>query len=183
MRRLILLNKAIIFVLGLLLSYASAFASSDHEQNISISYGYFNLNAMTIVSGNIISHAFDKDFEDEEVDFITASSFNIAYGFEVGKLLETGGFLTYAYAANDINMHTISLMPKAKFNWVNKTDFRCYSQLAFGVATIFDSDTFDVEAVFHISLIGFEFGLDTSFFFELGAGQVGSFSAGVKFSL
>lgn len=171
------------FLLCILFTVSVLFAGERVDHNVSFSYGVFNLTGGSIVAGNAIADSFGAENEKDDVNLLTLSSFNVAYGYQLWEKLEIGGILTYSYTGSGYNYHSITLMPKAKLNWINKMDFRFYSLLAIGPTFGFNSDKFEVEALWQASLVGFEFGDDISFFFELGVGQAGGFVAGVKFEL
>ena len=122
-------------------------------------------------------------FARKDVNLLTMSSFNVAYGYELWGKLETGGILTYSYVGSGYNNHTITFMPKAKINWINESNFRFYSLLAIGTVFLFNSEEFKANTLWHLSLAGFEFGKDTSFFWQFGIGQAGFMAWGVKFKL
>lgn len=174
------MNKS--FLLCLLFSISMIFAEEYHDQNISFSYGLFNVTGMGVIAGNAIANMLNSE-DKTDVDLLTESSFNFAYGYELFEKLEIGGILTYSYVGSGINYNTITLMPKLKFNWNNGSSFRFYSLLAVGPAFIFNSKKFKTTTLFQGSLLGFEFGKDTSFFFELGIGQAGMLVFGVKRTL
>ena len=171
------------FPLCLLFAISVLYAGESVDHNVSFSYGFFNLTGGSIIAGNAVASSFGADDQQEDVDLLSLSSFNIAYGYELWEKLEIGGILTYSYTASSFNYHSVTLMPKAKLNWINKSDFRFYSLLAIGPAFYFNSDKFETAALWQATLVGFEFGNDTSFFFELGVGQAGGFATGVKFEL
>lgn len=171
------------FLLCLLFAISVLYAGESVDHNVSFSYGFINLTGGSIVAGNAVASSFGADDQQEDVDLLSLSSFNIAYGYELWEKLEIGGILTYSYTAFSFNCHSVTLMPKAKLNWINKSDFRFYSLLAIGPAFYFNSDKFETAALWQATLVGFEFGNDTSFFFELGVGQAGGFATGVKFEL
>lgn len=171
------------FLFSLLFPVSVLFAGENIDHNVSFSYGVFNLTGGSVVAGNALADSFGAENEKDDVNLLTLSSFNVAYGYELWEKMEIGGMLTYSYTGSGYNYHSITLMPKAKLNWIYKSDFRFYSLLAIGPTFGFNSDKFEAEAVWQASLVGFEFGDDTSFFFELGVGQAGGFVAGVKFEL
>ena len=171
------------FLFSLIFAATALFARESVNHNVSFSYGVFNLTGGSIVAGNAIADSFGAENEKDDVNLLTLSSFNVAYGYELWEKLEIGGILTYSYIGSGYNYHSITLMPKAKLNWIHKSDFRFYSLLAIGPTFGFNSDKFETEAIWQASLVGFEFGDDISFFFELGVGQAGGFVAGVKFEL
>lgn len=182
------------FLFILLFASASLWAADGHS--ISVSYGVMNAYSWSAAFGKAASKPaasiFGVEEPDEKVGRLSASSFNIAYGFELTDLFEVGGILSYTYIADGHDIHTITVMPKGKFNWINKTDYRFYSQIALGAMFFLGSDqkgsssleiNDDTAFMFHASLLGFEFGDDISFFCELGVGQAGMFAGGVKFKL
>lgn len=175
------MNK--LFLLCLLFTISASFAESSSSHNFSLSYGFFNLTGGSIVAGNAIADSFGSENDKEDVNLLTLSSFNVAYGYEVWEKLEVGSILTYSYTGSGYNSHSITLMPKAKLNWIYKSGFHFYSLLAIGPVFCFNSEKFETEILWQASLVGFEFGDDTSFFFELGVGQAGGFVTGVKFEL
>ena len=171
------------FLLCLLFTVSVLFAGENGVHNVSFSYGFFNLTGGSIVAGNAIASSFGADDQQEDVNLLSLSSFNVAYGYELWEKFETGGILTYSYTGSGFNYHSVTFMPKAKLNWIYKSDFRFYSLLAVGPAIHFNSEKFEAVVLWQASLVGFEFGSDTSFFLELGVGQVGGIVAGVKFEL
>lgn len=174
------MNKS--FLVCLLSAVSVLFAGNRNNQNVSFSYGLFNLTGVEVITRNSIARSFGSD-DEEKITFLTISSFNVAYGYELLEKLEIGGILTYSYTDSENSYNSITLMPKTKFNWINKSDFRLYSLLAIGPIFGFNSKNFETATTWQISFIGFEFGRHSSFFFEFGLGQTGSFSTGVKFEL
>ncbi|MCF0223645.1 MAG: hypothetical protein HUK20_05195 [Fibrobacter sp.] len=179
-------------LIALLFASAALWAEDRHPHNISASYGLVNVYFMSIVFGDAIENLFDQDKSETSHGLLSASSFNVAYGYDLTSLVELGGILTYGYIADGHDVHTISLMPKAKFNWINREHFRLYSQVAVGALFVIGDDQRKSEAhqiqrhvlpIPHVSLAGLEFGNNVSFFCELGAGQAGILAAGAKFRL
>lgn len=170
-----------IFLLSLLFAFSSATADEE-DHNISFSCGFFNLTGASVIASNAIAESLGAD-DDDDIDVLTWTSFNVAYGYELWEKLEVGGILTYSYFGSGHNFNTLTLMPKAKFNWINAQKFRFYSQLAIGPSFLFNSEHFNTAALWQVSLLGFEFGSEASFFFEFGIGQAGGFATGVKFNL
>lgn len=167
-------------------------AADEQPHSVSVGYGIFNFYAMSSAAANGIAKSFGAEDNLEKAGKLSSSSFNVAYGYDLFSLLEVGGILTYSYIAEGHDMHTISVMPKTKFNWINRSFFRFYSQLAFGAIFVMGTDqkksssthvNSGVWPMFQLSMLGFEFGDDISFFGELGVGQAGMFGAGVKFRL
>ncbi len=136
------------------------------------------------MAANALVSYFGGDKEDlKDVNLLTLSSFNVAYGYELLEELEIGGILTYSYTGPGYNYHNITFMPKAKINWINEPYYRFYTLLAIGPTFLFNSKELKKETLWQFSLVGFESGNDTSFFFELGIGQAGFMAWGVKFKL
>ena len=176
------MNKS--FFLSLLFTVSILFASENGTHSVSLSYGLLNTTGASVMAANALVSYFGGDKEDlKDVNLLTMSSFNVAYGYELWEKLETGGILTYSYVGSGYNNHTITFMPKAKINWINESNFRFYSLLAIGTVFLFNSEEFKANTLWHLSLAGFEFGKDTSFFWQFGIGQAGFMAWGVKFKL
>ncbi|WP_407443297.1 hypothetical protein [Fibrobacter sp.] len=179
-------------LIALCFAASALWAADEQIHSISAGYGIFNFYAMNSAAVGGIAKSLGSEDDHEKAGKLSASSFNIAYGYDLFSLLEVGGILTYSYIAEGHDMHTVSVMPKAKFNWINRSFFRFYSQLAFGAMFVMGTDqkksssthvNSGVWPMFQLSLLGFEFGDDTSFYCELGVGQAGLLGAGVKFRL
>ena len=136
------------------------------RHSVSFIVGWWPLTAWL----NIFIHAASDEKRDPDM---TAYSF--AYGYEVYRLLELGLMVDYTTVADK---SVISVVPRVKFNFINKKYFRMYIYAGAG-AVFWDGGAF---LMMNVSYLGFEFGNPISFFAECGGGQVGMLAAGLKFS-
>lgn len=178
------------FLCALLFAASALWSAESHS--ISVGYGMLNMLWMTSESADAIGKSLGSEDDGDDLDLLSASSFNVAYGYDMFSVLEVGGIFSYSYIADGRDMHSFALMPRAKFNWINRNSFRLYSYLAFGVIFVLGTDQKEnssihvnngIWPIIQLSLLGFEVGDDISFFGELGVGQAGMFGAGVKFRL
>lgn len=124
----------------------------------------------------------------------------ISYGYRVRRWFETGASLTYAgfyqnlYASADgcvaarERNHYVTLMPYARFSWVNRRSVRLYSSLHLGVqwssqrSYFYDKSNYTYLAA-HFTPFGIRVGRRLFGYAELGIGMRGVFVFGIGYGL
>lgn len=123
------------------------------------------------------------------------------YYYRLGKIVGVGGILNYSNITRELNVsskkygesisHFFTLMPGAKFNWIDKKHFGLYSKAAIGVTVESKKDKLDsggsesdsyLNFNFQASLLGVDFGSPAiRGFVELGFGQQGILIGGLRY--
>lgn len=124
----------------------------------------------------------------------------ISYGYRVRRWLEVGASLTYAgfyqnlYASADRNVaarernHYVTLMPYARFSWVNRRSVRLYSSLHLGVQFSWQKWYFGQNhnwnyLAAHFTPFGIRVGRRLFGYGEVGIGMRGVFVLGIGYGL
>ena len=72
------------FILCLLFTVSVLFASENGVHRVSLSYGLLNTTGASVMAANALVSYFGGDKEDlKDVNLLTMSSFNVAYGYEL----------------------------------------------------------------------------------------------------
>ena len=76
------MNKS--FFLSLLFTVSILFASENGTHSVSLSYGLLNTTGASVMAANALVNYFGGNKEDlKDVNLLTMSSFNVAYGYEL----------------------------------------------------------------------------------------------------
>ena len=134
------------------------------RHSVSLFVGYWPLSAWLNI---LVSVASDGKKDPDMV------AYSVAYGYEVYRWMELGLMVDYT-TVTDRAVFTV--IPRIKFNYINRKYFRMYAYVGFG--GLFWKDGATIMA--NVGYLGVEVGSPVSFFAECGAGQVGMFAAGIK---
>ena len=173
--------------------------SEDYKHDIAISYGWLSnsdiLDIYENIGGAIVGERTDND------KFFGPLS--VEYFYHVKPWLGVGAIAAYGSMKQDyylgsksdgkdgeIKNNYFTLMPAVKFDWLRKSHFGLYSKLGFGATlrtekmdntTGNDNNDSEFHVNWQVSVLGFEFGgQQVRGFVELGTGEQGIFSAGVR---
>ncbi len=188
--------KKMMMIAAMMIAAVSANAQSDEiKHEIAISYG---------AASNSTWLSTMEDFATIPASFGTVSYDNgsffgplgVEYFYRVTPKIGIGAIGVFARETKDLKLGGkkdgdasntyISILPAAKFNWVDKKHFGFYSKLALGMTiksqkqSSIQSNT-DVLFNFQATAIGLEAGSQhVRGFIELGVGEQGVFNAGVR---
>ena len=174
--------KKLFLLATILVAAMTASAQDDDLKNeIGVYYGFGS--ASNVVSS--IGTAFSFSNSDKSGFW---GPVGLEYYHHVTPVVAVGAMASVAgckYGDKDGSSTFITVMPSVKFNWLRKEHFGMYSSLSAGVmfAKTKHAGESDNKTQFmgHISALGAEFGSQFRGFVELGFGERGVVTAGVRY--
>lgn len=175
--------KKIFAIAALLVATLTASAQNDDLKNeVGLYYGFGS--ATNIVSA--LGTAFNFDSKDQKGFW---GPVGVDYFYHTPPVVAVGGMVSLAgctYSENgNLKSTYITVMPALKFNWLHKEHFGMYSMLAAGAtfhhASLGSESENKVNFMAHVSALGMEFGGPFRGFVELGFGERGMLTAGVRY--
>lgn len=174
----------------------------DLKNELSLSYGLGSISQF----GDGLGEGLASIFTDTEYDdgFILGPISAEYFRHLNNPRLAIGGIVSYSKWDSDIlmkrgnhekvgerNRNYFSVMPAVKWYWTNNNSFGLYSKAAVGAAFLSSTekdyatgkskDDSGTYFMFHVSLLGAEFGHQFRGFAELGFGEQGFLMAGLRY--
>lgn len=175
--------KKIFAIAAMLVATLTANAQNDDLKNeVGVYYGIGS--ATNIVSAIGTSLNFDKD---DKKGFW--GPIGVEYFYHTSPVVAVGAMFSLAGCtySSDLNLKStyITLMPAVKFNWLRKEHFGMYTLLAAGATFIHEKLETETKGQLsfmgHVSALGIEFGGPFRGFLEVGFGERGMLTAGVRY--
>lgn len=186
--------KKLILCLALLTGFAASSYSQDYKNEISVSYGQATVPQFAYMFGGIFGVVFTAGhFEFDNT--VMTGTLGVEYNHWVNNWFGYGGAVFAEYMASDtyskdsdgnktkngkFNLGFASVMPTARFKWLNSPHFGMYSKLGVGLGLAF-SDEWQPTLSAQVSPVCMEFGGNSwRGLVELGIGMQGIATVGVK---
>ena len=179
--------KKMLMMAAMMVAALTASAQNDELKNeIGVYYGFGS--ASNIVSS--FGTAFNWDSSDKTgfwgpvgVEYY----YHVTPGVAVGAMASVAG-CTWS-KNSDFTSTFITVMPSVKFNWLRKAHFGMYSSLSAGV--MFEKSSLKADGqkqtenntkfMGHVTALGAEFGSKLCGFTELGFGERGVLTVGIRY--
>ena len=180
-------------------------SNKDYSKNeIAVSWGVGSNIEIIDVYTNIFTELLARTYSDNSY----SGPITLEYFHHINPRLSFGGMFSYEHASADIfsnwdktqqnigkeKSNYFTLMPAAKFEWIHKKTFSLYSKVGAGITFAKSTDKYtnqssqatkesdsDCYFNFQVSAVGVQFGKKVCGFTEIGFGQQGILSAGVRY--
>ncbi len=181
-------------LLMLLASSSTAFSQSDFKRHeVAVGYGFVPSSDFIDAFSDGLVSAF-TGFKDKNKR--SMGSISLMYNYHLNKTFGIGGVISYSHRSKDwVNNDNqgdlikqkfdyITIMPRVKGDWIHGRIFTLYSAVSAGMVIYKDkfgneSDT-SVKFGWQISALGFEIGSTIGAFAEVGVGQLGIATVGLR---
>lgn len=179
--------KKILMMITMVVTALTASAQNDDlKHEIGVYYGFGS--ASNIVSS--IGTAFNWDSSDKTGFW---GPVGVEYYYHVTPVVAVGAMASVAGCTwsknSDFKSTFITVMPSVKFNWLRKDHFGMYSSLSAGV--MFEKNSLKADGqeqkdnntcfMAHVTAVGAEFGGKLRGFTELGFGERGVLTVGIRY--
>lgn len=179
--------------------------TQEYPRNeISVGWGVGSSVEIFGLYTDLITAAFVRTYN----DYTYSGPISLEYYHHFSPLFSVGGIFNYEHANADIisdwdnrnenigkeKSNYYTLMPAVKCDWLHKKSFSLYSKLGAGITYAQSTDKYTNQSNenakddnsqwlfnFQLSLIGVQFGKKVCGFVELGLGQQGIVSTGIKY--
>ena len=172
--------KKIIILLAAVMTTVGINAQSDYNNEISVAYGAgANTDISMSVGRGIFTAKQTKYWGPASLEYFHS----IGKNWKIGGIAMVSGCKWEGEGNPKSTYYTV--MPAAKYNWLNQRGFGMYSKAGLGVTILSESDDNNKEtrAAFNwqVSFVGIEFGGALRGFIELGFGEQGIGLAGIRY--
>ncbi len=181
------MKKIYLMVAVTIMTVANVNAQDELKNEIGVYYGFGSCSDIISTFGT----SFNFDRSDQTSMW---GPVGVEYYYHVTPGVAFGAMASIAGCTwsknSDASSKYITVMPSVKFNWLRKTHFGLYSSLAAGImffsTSIKDENGKDkseniTSFMGHATALGAEFGGPFRGFIELGFGERGMLSAGLRY--
>lgn len=164
------------------------------KHEVSLGYGIYPATDIDGTVSTFFGSKYDVDFKGKSLSGVL----NFSYLYRISEKLCAGGLVSFSKIAGDIkdsgddgSRTFYTIMPQAKYNWMQSRNITLYSRLALGAMILkfersFNNDNQDdisdtrVAFMFQASPIGIELGRMVAGYLEAGFGATGIVQAGIR---